>query len=88
MSEETSYVLLGALIALLVVLVAFTIFVGTVTTRAIGYAARFKGFQAGRNAQNEMTFTAKIDESPRGDEERWEDEPDEAAADEEGHELQ
>ena len=64
MNQETSFALLGALVALLVVLVVFAIFVGTIAKRAIGYAARFKGFQAGRNANHEMTFSAKIDESP------------------------
>lgn len=63
--EQTSFLVLGALVALLIVLVTFAIFFGTIGWKALGYAARFRGFQAGRDAKNQMTFTVAIDETPR-----------------------
>ncbi len=63
MTIETGYALLGAALALLIVLGAFAIFIGTLTTRALSYFGRFKGFQASRNARDEMSFGGVIDES-------------------------
>jgi hypothetical protein len=64
LNAETSFALLGALIAVAVVLLALVVFGGVVAVRVVGYIARFKGFQGNRNAKNEMTFTAVVDETP------------------------
>lgn len=64
MTEQTSWALLGALIAVAVILLALVIFGLTIAAKAVSYAAKFKGFQAGRNAKSELSFSGIIDETP------------------------
>lgn len=63
-AEQTSFLLLGALVALAIVLVAFAIFVGVLVSKGIGYFGRFIGFQAGRDDKDKLTATFVIDETP------------------------
>jgi hypothetical protein len=63
-NTETAFALLGALIAVAVILLALVVFGGVVVSKLFAYVAHFKGFQGNRNAKNEMTFTAVIDETP------------------------
>lgn len=63
-NEQSFFLALGALVAVAVVLLVVVIFGATVTLKVIGYAARFRGIQLGRNARDEMTFGGIIDETP------------------------
>lgn len=64
MTEQLAFSLLGALIAVASILFLVVVFGGWGLAKLVGYAGHFKGFQGNRNAKNEMTFTAVIDETP------------------------
>lgn len=63
MTNETAFALLGALIAVACILLIVVVCGGIFLKWLVAYGARFKGFQGNRNAKNEMTFTAVIDET-------------------------
>ena len=64
MTNETAFALLGALIAVAVILLAVVVCGAMVLRWFIAYVGRFKGFQANRNTKNEMVFGGMIDETP------------------------
>lgn len=64
MNEQTGYLLLGALIAVTVVLLIGAMIGGVVVLRGLGYFGRFKGLQLSRNGKGDMSFGGVIDETP------------------------
>lgn len=61
-AEQTNFALLGALIAVALVLLAVVAIGGFVLLRGLGYFGRFKGFQASRK-DGAMSFGGVIDET-------------------------
>jgi hypothetical protein len=61
-AEQTNFALLGALIAVAVVLLVLVAVGLYAIARALGYAAHFKGFQASRK-NGAMSFGGVIDET-------------------------
>jgi hypothetical protein len=62
-AEQTNFALLGALIAVALVLLAVVAVGGYMLLRGVGYFARFKGFQASRK-DGSMSFGGVVDETP------------------------
>lgn len=61
-AEQTNFALLGALVAVAVVLLVIVAFGGYLVLRGVGYMARFKGLQANRK-DGAMTFGGIVDET-------------------------
>ncbi len=61
-AEQTNFALLGALIAVALVLLVVVGVGGFLLLRGVGYFARFKGFQASRK-DGSMSFGGVVDET-------------------------
>lgn len=62
MNEQTGYLLLGALLAITVVLLISGVIVLILGVKVADYIGRFKGLKLSRNGQGDMTFGGVIDE--------------------------